>query len=244
MRKFALAAAMMIAGAAHAQEITIGVQADPSMDPHFMYVGTNVAIWEHMFGSLTITDDAALPHPSLAESYKLIDDKTWEFRLRPRVKFSDGSPLAAEDVVFSLRRVPDVPRNPSQYTPRLETVTGVEAVDAATVRIRTAVPNPRVPENMTNLAIVSKKAAEGQTTADFTSGTATVGSGPYKFAQFVPGDKLVVERNPHYWGPKPHWERVTFKVITNNAARVAALLSGDVDLIELLSTWRCSTSRW
>ena len=234
MKKFALAVAMMVAGAAQAQELTIGVQADPSMDPHFMYVGTNVAIWKHMFGSLTVTDDAGLPQPSVAESYKLTDDRTWEFRLRPGVKFSDGSPLTAEDVVFSLRRVPDVPRNPSQYTPRLETITSVEAVDAGTVRIRTAVPNPRVPENMTNVAIVSKKAAEGQTTADFTSGKATIGSGPYKFVQFVPGDRLVVERNPHYWGPKPHWERVTFKVITNNAARVAALLSGDVDLIEFV----------
>lgn len=235
MKVLALSAAFVLAAsAAGAQQINIGIQIDPSIDPHFLYLGNNVAVWKHLYASLTDSDENGRPVPRLAESWRLLDDTTWEFKLRGDVKFSDGTPLTADDVVFSLKRVSEVPRNPSPYTPRMETITGIEAKDPRTVVIKTSVPNPLVPENMYNVAIVSKKAAEGKATADFTSGAAAVALGPYKFVSFTPGDKLVVERNPGYFGEKPHWERVTFKVITNDAARVAALLSGDVDFIEFV----------
>src|SRR5690606_18244316 len=96
-----LAAAVLMAGAASAQsqELVVGSQGDPSLDPHYMYIGTNVAFWRHIYGSLTMHDEEGRAGPSLAESYELIDDHTWEFRLRDDVKLEDGSTLSAEDVV-------------------------------------------------------------------------------------------------------------------------------------------------
>ena len=219
---------------AAAQELRIGVQADPSLDPHFLYIGTNVAIWRHMFGSLTIPGPRATIEAGIAESYRLVDPLTWEFKLRPDIRLTDGSVLTADDVVFSLARIPNVPRNPSTYAVRMDQWQGVEAVDPLTVRIRTAQPNPFLPEAMIDLAIVSRKATEGRATSDFTSGAAMATYGPYRFVSYAPGDRLIVERNETYAGPKPYWQRVTFRVLGNDAARVAALLTGEVDFIEFV----------
>jgi peptide/nickel transport system substrate-binding protein len=219
---------------ASAQDLTVGSQGDPSLDPHYLYVGTNVAFWRHIFGSLTMHDDQGRAVPSLAESFTAIDSKTWEFKLRPGVKFKDGSPLTADDVVFSLKRVTSIPNNPSSYTSRMESIESSEAVDPQTVRIHTSVFNPYVPDNMVDIAIVSRKAVEGKTTGDFTSLKALDEYGPYTVASFTPGDKLVLDRNEAFWGEKPYWKRITFRVMTNDASRVASLLSGDVDFIDFV----------
>jgi len=231
-----LGALLVLAGATQvqAQELRIGTQGDPSLDPHYMYIGTNVSIFRHLFGTLTMHDQTGKILPSLAASYRAIDDKTWEFKLRPDVKFKDGSVLTADDVVFSLKRAAEIPGNPSPYTSRLESIVGVEAPDPQTVLIRTSAPNPYVPDNMVDMAIVSRKSVEGKATGDFTSLKAMNEYGPYRVVSFTPGDRLVLERNPTFWGDKPYWEKVTFRVMTNDATRVAALLSGDVDFIDFV----------
>lgn len=234
--KHVLSALLVLVGISQvqAQELRIGTQGDPSLDPHFMYIGTNVSIFRHLFGTMTMHDQSGHIIPSLATSYRPIDEKTWEFKLRPDVKFKDGTTLTADDVVFSLKRAADIPGNPSPYTSRLESIVGVEAPDPQTVLIRTSAPNPYVPDNMVDLAIVSRKSVEGKTTGDFTSLKALNEYGPYRVVSFTPGDRLVLERNPTYWGDKPYWEKVTFRVMTNEATRVAALLSGDVDFIDFV----------
>ncbi len=219
---------------AEAQELTMGSQGDPSLDPHYLYIGTNVAFWRHIFGSLTMHDELGRAVPSLAQSFAPIDPKTWEFKLRPDVRFKDGTALTAEDVVFSLKRVTSIPNNPSSYVSRMESIVSFEAVDPQTVRIHTSVYNPYVPDNMVDIAIVSKKVVEGKTTGDFTSLKALDEYGPYTVASFTPGDKLVLDRNESYWGDKPYWKRVTIRVMTNDASRVAALLSGGVDFIDFV----------
>lgn len=231
-----LAAAVLLAGAASAQsqELVVGSQGDPSLDPHYMYIGTNVAFWRHIYGSLTMHDEEGRAGPSLAESYELTDDHTWEFRLRDDLKLEDGSMLSAEDVVYSLNRARSLPGNPSPYTVRLESITAVEAVDASTVRITTSTPNPYVPDNLSQVAILPQKATEGKSTGDFTSEGGIGEYGPYRVSSFSPGDRLVLERNEDYWGEKPHWQRVTFRIMPNDASRVAALLAGDVDLIDFV----------
>jgi peptide/nickel transport system substrate-binding protein len=108
----------------------------------------------------------------------------------------------------------------------------MEAVDPLTVRFKTKTPTPQFIEQVGLVYIVSKKASEGKTTNDFNSGIAAVGTGPYVFKEWVPGDRLVLAPNPHYWGEKPAFDNVTIKFISNNAARIAALLSGSVDLID------------
>src|SRR5690606_32729919 len=132
---------------------------------------------------------------------------------------------------------PKVPNSPSSYKIYLQQITKVEAVDPLTVRITTEKPYPLLPTNMASLPILSAKAAsgsapEGKTTTELNAGNGLVGAGPYRFVSWKRGSEIIVERNPHYWGPKPAWDKVTYRPISNPAARVAALLAGDVDLVE------------
>jgi peptide/nickel transport system substrate-binding protein len=89
-----------------------------------------------------------------------------------------------------------------------------------------------MPNDMSNLLIISRKNGEGAKTEDYNSGKAAIGTGPYKYSKFVPGDRIEFVRNDDYWGPKPAWEKLIFKPIKAGPARVAALLAGDVDMIE------------
>jgi peptide/nickel transport system substrate-binding protein len=159
-----------------------------------------------------------------------MDETTWEFKLRPGVRFHDGSPLTAEDVRFSIERVTNVPNNPNSYATYVQGIREVQVVDERTVRFITNGPVPLLPSNISNLFIISS--ANGvRSTSDFNSGRAAIGTGPYRFASWQPGQPLVLERNDGYFGGAAHWQRVTFRPIANDGARVAALLSGDVDFI-------------
>ena len=180
---------------AQSQELVVGSQGDPSLDPHYMYIGTNVAFWRHIYGSLTMHDDKGSPVPDLAESYRLVDDHTWEFKLRPDVKLEDGSMLSADDVVYSLDRAKSIPGNPSPYTVRLESITDVKAVDPTTVRITTDKANPYLPGNLVDIAILPRKATEGKATGDFTSQAGIGEYGRYRVSSFAPGDRVVLDRN-------------------------------------------------
>ena len=179
-------------------------------------------------------DDNGRIIPSLATSWRAIDDTTWEFKLRKGVKFHDGSDFTAEDVVFSFDRIRNVPNNPASYASNIRSIKDVEIVDPYTFIIKANDVNPVLPVMLQAAVIVSKKAATGATTADFFSGKAAIGTGPFKFVSFARGDRLVLERNENYWGEKPAWDRVTFRIISNDAARVAALMGGDVDMIDFV----------
>ena len=93
-----------------------------------------------------------------------------------------------------------------------------------------------MPRDMTSLSIISKKHGRGAKTVDYNSGKATIGTGPYRFVEWVRGDRLIVEKNPDYWGKKAQFDKVTIKPIRSNPARVAALLAGDVDMIDVVPT--------
>jgi ABC-type transport system substrate-binding protein len=157
---------------------------------------------------------------------------------RRGVHFQDGSEFTAADVAFSLHRVPLVPNSPSSFAIYLRPITAVEIVDPHTLRLHTAAPAPNLPINLSLIAIMSSHAAagpapEGKTTAQLNAGDGTVGTGPYRFVSFAPGDHIVLARNPSYWGGAEPWEKVTVVALTNGASRTAALLSGDVDIAAL-----------
>ncbi|MBC7800927.1 MAG: ABC transporter substrate-binding protein [Gemmatimonadaceae bacterium] len=219
---------------ASAADLRVGIKADPTIDPHFLYLAPNIAIARHMFDPLVGTDASARAIPRLAVSWKALSDTEWEFKLRPGVRFHDGSLLTADDVVFSFSRVRTLPNNPNSYAAGLRSISSVTAVDPATVRITTDAPNPVLPVQVRIISIVSATAALGAMPADFASGRAAVGTGPFRFAQFQPGDRLTVRRNEQYWGPAPAWDTVTFRVLANDSARVAALLARDVDAIDVV----------
>ena len=89
---------------------------------------------------------------------------------------------------------------------------------------------------MASITILPKSVAETAKTEDFNSGKAMIGTGPYRYAEYVAGDRVVLKRNDAYWGPKPAWDNVRFRMIPSAPARVAALLAGDVQMIEGVPT--------
>lgn len=235
LRACALAAVMAVASGvavASAQDLTVGLSASiTSVDPQFHNLTPNSNVATHIFDTLIHKDEHQRLVPGLATEWKPVDDTTWEFKLRHGVKFQDGSDFTADDVVASLKRVPWVPNSPSSFRIYTQAVTGWEVLDPYTIRFKTAAPYPLLPNDLSSVFIIPKK-DERASTGDFNSGRAAIGTGPFRLVEFVPGDRIVLERNDTYWGPKPAWRRVTLKIIPNNSARVAALLAGDVQIIE------------
>ncbi len=226
---------LLLPHAARAAEARIAVATETtSLDPQFHNVGPNNAAAHNVFDTLIAQDDRQRLQPALALSWTAVAPTRWEIRLRPGVLFSDGTPFTADDVVFSLQRAPAVPNSPSSFAMYAKSIVRVEAVDPLTVRIETGEPAPLLPNDLSALAVVSRRAAAGKNTADFDSTAAAIGTGPFRYLRWDRGGTLLLGRNEHYWGKRPDWDQVTIRPISNGAARVAALLSGDVDLIDFV----------
>jgi peptide/nickel transport system substrate-binding protein len=218
--------------AASAADLRIGVASEvTTLDPHFFHLTSNTEIHKGIYSGLVTQDANMKVVPDLAVSWRTIDATHWEFRLRPGVTFQDGTPLTAADVVFTYQRARTVPNSPGSFLQYLKHVTRTEAIDPLTVRVETDGPDPILLNELQNVWIVSRKIGTDATTSDYNSGKAAIGTGPYRLAEWVPGDHITLARFDNYYGPRPDWQRVSYRAITNDAARTAALLSGDVDLI-------------
>ena len=203
-----------------------------SMDPHYHNYGPNNVMTSYVFDPLVRFDPKYQPEASLAVSWRLVDDTTWEFKLRPGVKFHDGTSFTADDVAFTYARVPQVPNSPGSFTFATKPITQIEIVDTHTIRLHTATPLPLLAYNLANVRIVSRKYGENATTADYNSLKAAIGTGPYRATEFQVGERAVFERNDSWWDKKPAWAKVVYRSLVNDAARNAALQSGDVDIID------------
>ncbi len=220
---------------AQAKTLTLGLKGEPtSLDPHFHNVSANNMQALYIFDKLIRQDNRQKLQPGLAVSWTPVSDKIWEFKLRKGVKFHDGSPFTAEDVKFTLERIPNVPNSPSSFTGFVSTIKNIDIVDANTIRFTTEQPSPLLPRQLAAFTIISKKNAEGASTADFNSGKAAIGTGPYSLVKWDRGDKITYKRNDAYWGEKLPWDEIVVRPITNDGTRVAALKSGDVDLINFV----------
>ena len=234
----AVMALLALAMPAAAQDLRIGIRAEPtSLDPQYQNLAANNQVALSIFEPLVARDDQQRLVPALALSWKAVSDTVWEFKLRPDVKFQDGSPFTAEDVVFTFERAAKLPNSPTPFTSITRQATRLEIVDPLTVRITTGVPAPLLPLDLSGLPILSHTAAaggapEGKTTAELNAGNGLIGTGPFKFVDWKRGGDLVLARNDAYWGREPAWAHVILKPIPNAASRVAALSEGDVDLIE------------
>ena len=222
---------------ADARDISIGLQAAiTSMDPHYHNIGPNNSILRHIFEPLTTYDENGKLIPALAVSWKPLNDTTWEFKLRKNVRFHDGAPFTADDVAFTLKRVPNVPNSPSSFATFTKPIIDVTVVDPHTIVFKTASPHVLLPSDMSQVLIVSKAVGEKATTDDYNAGRATVGTGAYKFVEYTANQRVVMKANYGYWRGEEPWDKITFKMLVNPAARVAALLSGDVEMIETVPT--------
>jgi peptide/nickel transport system substrate-binding protein len=225
------------AGEAKDREVSIGLGATiTSIDPHYHNLSPNNGLLLHIFEPLIQRDADQKLIPGLATSWRAIDDLTWEFKLRKNVKFHDGSPFTAEDVVFTLARVPNVPNSPSSFATFTKPIVDVKVVDSHTLLLKTATPHVLLPSDIAAVLIVSRKNGEKSATDDYNSGKAAIGTGPYKFVEYVPNQRVVLAANYGYWGGEQPLDKVIFKILPNSAARVAALLSGDVQMIEVVPT--------
>ena len=221
---------------AAAATLAVGLGTDvTAIDPHYHNLTPNNNVAAHIFGYLVERNEKSQLQAGLATEWKTIDPLTWEFKLRKGVKFHDGSDFTAADVLASIERVPMVPNSPSPFTAYTKQIKEMIVVDPLTVRFKTATPYPLMPSDMTQVVIVSKTAAKASTD-DFNNGKAAIGTGPYKLVRYAKGDRIELARNDAYWGGKTPWETVTLRLLPQDASRVAALLSGDVQVIENVPT--------
>jgi peptide/nickel transport system substrate-binding protein len=232
-----VASALLGFGQAQAQEVlTIGVRSEASsLDPHWTQLSADLQVQEHIFEHLVDLDSASQPVPGLAVSWAPIDETTWEFKLREGVTWHDGEPFNADDVIFSFDRlragIEGAPASPAFQLAK----GGKEwiKVDDYTVHITTEGPYPTMAEDLAMLPMVAEHATAGKTASvDFNSGTAAVGTGPFMFEEFSPGNRVTVVKNPNWWGGDHGWDRVVFRPVGEESARLAALLNGDVDIID------------
>ena len=232
-RQLALAGliAAMFGATVSAQTLTMGVRAGPdSMDPHWSTLGGQAEALRHVFDTLVMADDKLQLKPGLAVSWKSIDETTWEFKIRQGVKFHDGSELTAEDVKFSIDRIPVV-TGPMSMTIYTKQVRDTKVVDKYTLHVRTKAAAPTLPNDFIRLFVVAKSIGMEARNEQFNSGKAAIGTGPYRFVSWAPKGDMVMKRFDGFWGEKQHWEQVVRKEIPSDPARMAALKSGQVDLV-------------
>jgi peptide/nickel transport system substrate-binding protein len=231
-------AVMMVTGLtpAYAGDLRLALAVEPdSIDPHVHNFGGNKAFMPNLFETLTIIDGTGRPAPNLATAWTLIDDTTWDIALRPDVTFSDGTKFTADDVAFTLHRVPTVPTTVADFSEYVKAIAHVEITGPLQLRLTTHGPFPLLPEYMASIGVVSRAHGENATTTDYNAATAAIGTGPYRLVSWARGDRLVMERNEHYWGHAPDWHTVTVHYVKNASSRLATLLAGDADLIDTVS---------
>ncbi len=225
-------AGVLAAGTARAQTpdktLTVGLsQETTSMYPNWFVTTGNQQIASHIFEPLVAMDASSQIQPALAESWTNTDDLTWVFKLRQGVKFHDGTPFTADHVISSFDHsltIQGVGAAAGAYLKGKD----YKKVDDFTIRMTTAAPEPLLPNEMTVVYIYLKPAP----VEDFNSGAAAIGTGPYRLKEWLKGNRITLLRNDAYWGPKPEWSTVVMRTITASPARVAALLTGEVDLIQ------------
>ena len=214
-----------------------------TIDPHSQNEGPTHALAQQIYEPLISPDMEAKPIPALATEWNVKDGNpnVWVFKLREGVKFHGGEDFTAEDVVFSFGRAK---LESSDMKELLVTIKEVRAVDDFTVEMETEGPNPILPNNLTNLFIMDKGWAEKHDVtkpAEFDDGEETYavrnanGTGAFMLESREPDTKTVLKANPNYWGKGQFPLEVTeiiYTPIQNAATRVAALLSGEVDLIQ------------
>ncbi|PYN97057.1 MAG: hypothetical protein DMD91_19345 [Candidatus Rokuibacteriota bacterium] len=237
----ALAVVVALAGSALAQdrvkrkEIVVGLGAEPrTMLAVTIVDWTTNNMLEHIYDRLLDRDPASFkPMPMLATSWKIVNDTTWEFALRKGVKFHNGEPFTAQSVKATLEYALD-PATKSHYAtasywgPLKE----VQVVDDYTVRFLTKQPWPNLIDHasLTNLLIMPARALKDLGPAKLAE--KPIGTGPFKFVEWRRDERLVLERNPDFWGVPADAARVTFRFIPEFSARMAALLSGEIDIMK------------
>jgi peptide/nickel transport system substrate-binding protein len=225
----AICAGVIATAPVHANQLVIARAVSVSaMDPGFLREPATVV--DNVFDTMVGRDAAMKLVPDLALSWSSVDDQTWEFKLRPGVLFQNGEKFTADAVKFTLERVLD----PAAHSPTISyinTIAGIDVVDPLTVRIRTKGPDPLLPTRMSRYPayIVPPEYVKQQGDG---FARKPIGTGAYRITEFVPDDHVTMQANPGYWRGKPAIDTVVWRAIPEPTARVAALIAGEVQLVE------------
>ncbi len=211
--------------------IVYALQSDvQNWDPPNSVLRESIILGYNVFDHLAARDlKTGKVGPSLAVSWKAIDDTTWEVKLRSGVKFHDGTPFGAKDVKASFDRVLN-PENKLTARGNHAKIKSVEVVDDLTVRFKTDGPYPLFVERLTALVMQSEKVMKEKGHEWMQDNP--VGTGPYKLVKWMKKQEHVLVRNDDYWGPKPAFKNVRIRIIPEQATQIAELVSGGVDIIK------------
>ncbi|MEO5325055.1 ABC transporter substrate-binding protein [Mesorhizobium sp. CC13] len=230
----------LLATAAHANTLRWAGQRDIfSLDPYSYGSTSNLAFLNHIYEGLVRYTPEFEVVPALATEWQLIDNKIWRFKLRQGVKFHNGAEFTADDVIASLKRVSD-PTSPLRGN--IPLYVGSKKIDDYTVEIEVSSPSALFLNDMTNIFmfdaqwLVDNNSEKPTDVGAKVEGYATYntnGTGPFKLESRVPDSKTVLVVNDGWWDEKKHnLTRIEFTPIGSPATRVAALLSGEVDLVD------------
>lgn len=233
-----LLAAPLLSSTALAKTLRIGAQADAgTMDPQAQNIQTTITLLSMIYEPLVTRDKSLAKAPGLAESWTQTSDKLWRFKLRPGVSFHDGSPLTAADVAFTIQRAQGVTSQFASYVAGLKPT----VVDDLTIDLATANVDPLLPDKLIYVPVMSKTWSERNNAltpqnlkeqqGSFTALNAN-GTGPYRLVSRAPDGKTVLAKVPAYWGKLDgDIDEVVWTPIGSDPTRVAALLSGELDLL-------------
>jgi peptide/nickel transport system substrate-binding protein len=214
-------------------KVVISLSGDPTtLDPHMHSESNAFAIIRNMYDHLIsrgFDQNGKLEHfPMLATSWKATSDTSVIFNLRKGVKFHNGEEFNAEAVKYSIERMID-PAQKARYRGSFTQISRVEIIDQYTIRIVTKTPMPTLIINLGyNMSMLPPKYFKEK--GDKHIASHPIGTGPYKFVRWVKDDELVMEANDNYWAGPPKIKTLVFKPIPEDSTRVAALISGDVDI--------------
>jgi peptide/nickel transport system substrate-binding protein len=202
-------------------------------DPHFSTSSNEIRWTFNLFDNLVSRHPDGKLHPGLATEWKLTNPTTWTFKLRPGVKWHNGDPFTSADVKYSFERTWD-PKVATRVSTVFPPVERVEAPDPMTVVFTMKKPDPLLPARAAFYGgqIVPKKYLEAMGADQFNA--KPIGTGPVRFVSWTKDDRFVLDANPDYFGGKPDFDRLTVRPIPETAARIAALLKGEVDMITQL----------
>ena len=237
MKRFVLIAftcvALLVSFGLAQKTLRFGIPVDPiNLDPAQMSHMVAHRFVAFMYPTMLRYDDDLALIPHLAESFRIIDDVTYEFTLRDDVMFHHGERLTSEHVKFSIERIQD-PAVPSPEAFEVAPITEIQIIDDRTFRLITDEPFAPILHGITfGLGIHSPQTVEEYGDLRFQGS----GTGPFRLVEYRADELVVFERFDDYFGPTPPLDRVEFHVITDDVARSTALMAGDLDAARFLST--------
>ena len=210
--------------------VAVGVDVT-SMDPPMSTNITDKNVGSQIYDTLLYRDEEMKIQPNLATSWVLVDDTTMELKLKEGIKFHNGEDFNADDVKFSIDRILD-PESKAPSIAQFMAIEKVEVIDKYTVKIVTKEPYPVLPAVLAELWIVPDQYTKDN--GPKTLAKEPIGTGPFKFKEWVKDERIVLEANKDYWKGAPKIEKVVFKPIPERGTRIAMLKTGEVDIISEL----------